>query len=229
MTANIRIASAAALCAAMLFAAPLQAQTEAATVPPPITQEGGYFHFDAAGHRFTVPLPDWLTAAERLSPDVMGLVESNHYADALQAFVEFFPMGQSFEDWQTTYAARITLEAGRSLEDYRRASIFGYSQACKPEATGVFHFGKETPDFFPALGFVCGAYRDDIPALKGQGEIMVSVFRKTEAGVAVVYQEWKGPAFDPSDPGTWPVTTAALQARADQLQADAELLIGAAD
>lgn len=29
---------------------------------------------------------------------------------------------------------------------------------------------------------------------------MVPVFRKTDAGVAVVYEEWKGPAFDPSDP-----------------------------
>lgn len=79
-----------------------------------------------------------------------------------------------------------------------RASIFGYSRACKPKATGIFYFGKETANFFPALGFVCGGYRDDIQPLKGQ--IMVPVFRKTDAGVAVVYEEWKGPAFDPSDP-----------------------------
>lgn len=224
MTAMTRTIG-AALCGTLLCAAPLAAQDRPGTPPAPITQEGSSLHFDAAGHRFTVPAPDWLTAAERLSPDVMGLIESNYYSDPMQAFVEFFPKGQSLEDWRTTYAARITLEPGRSLEDYRRASIFGYSQACKPEATGVFYFGEETPDFFPALGFVCGAYRDDIEALRGQGEIMVSVFRKTDAGVAVVYQEWKGPAFDPSDPATWPVTTAALQARADQLQADAKLLV----
>jgi hypothetical protein len=226
MTATIKTVG-AALCGMLFGAAPLALHAEASKEPAPITQDGPSFHFDAAGHRFTVPVPDWLTAAERLSPDIMGLVESNYYADPLQAFVEFFPKGQSLDDWRTTYAARITLEAGRSLEDYRRASIFGYSQACKPEATGVFYFGEETPDFFPALGFVCGAYRDDIKALKGQGEVMVSVFRKTDAGVAVVYQEWKGPAFDPSNPTTWPVATDALQARADQLQADAKLLLRA--
>lgn len=231
MTVTFRIAAGALLSAALIvapFAALAQAsKSQASKSQAPITQEGASFHFDAAGHRFSVPFPDWLTAAERLSPDVMGLVESNYYSDPLQAFVEFFPKGQSLDNWRTTYAARITLEAGRSLEDYRRASIFGYSQACKPEATGVFYFGEETADFFPALGFVCGAYRDDIEALKGQGEVMVSVFRKTDAGVAVVYQEWKGPAFDPSNPTTWPVTTDALQARADQLQADAKLLLRA--
>lgn len=226
MTVTIRIAAAALLSTALVVA-PLAALAEPSKSPAPITQEGGSFHFDAAGHRFSVPFPDWLTAAERLSPDVMGLIESNYYSGPLQAFVEFFPKGQSIDNWRTTYAARITLESGRSLEDYRRASIFGYSQACKPEVTGVFYFGEETADFFPALGFVCGAYRDDIEALKGQGEVMVSVFRKTDAGVAVVYQEWKGPAFDPSNPTTWPVTTEVLQARADQLQADAKLLLRA--
>ena len=53
---------------------------------------------------------------------------------------------------------------------------------------------------------------------------MVAVFRKTESGIAVVYQEWKGPAFDPSNPVTWPVTRENLQARADQLQTDVKLV-----
>lgn len=190
----------------------------------PVTQEGASFNFDAVGHRFSVPLPDWLTAQERLSPDVIGLVEHNVYADPSQAFVEFFPKGQSLERWSVTYAARITKDAERTLEDYRKATVFGYSKTCKPEAVGVFYFGEETPDFFPALGFVCGAYLDNIQKLRGLGEIMVSVFRKTDSGVAVVYQEWKGPAFDPSNPATWPVSPQSLQARADQLQADAKFV-----
>lgn len=194
----------------------------AASDEPTVTQEGASFNFDAAGHRFTVPLPDWLSAAERLNTDVIGLVELNTFADAKQAFVEFFPKGQTYDKWTTTYAARVTLDSERTLDDYRKATVFGYSKTCKPEATGVFYFGEETPDFFPALGFVCGAYLDDIKTLRGQGEIMVSVFRKTDAGVAVVYQEWKGPAFDPSNPETWPVTRENLQARADELQAKAE-------
>ncbi len=226
MDANktIRMAGSAALYAAVLLASPLAARAQDTGTPAPITQDGARFRFDVLDHRLTLPIPDWLTAAERLSPEIMGLVESNFFADPGQAFIEFFPKGQSLKDWRTTYAARITLQAGRSLEDYRQATIYGYSQPCKPELTGAFNFGAETADFFPALGFVCGAYRDDIKGLRGQGEVMVSVFLKTDKGVAVVYQEWRGSAFDPSDPATWPVSGEALEARAAELQAEAGLL-----
>ncbi len=189
-----------------------------------VAQEGAQINLDAAGHRFSVPLPDWLTAAERLNPDVMGLVEHNTYADPQQAFVEFFPKGESFDEWTTTYAARVTLDTQRSLADYRDASIAGYSKPCHPELTGSFMLGKEEGGVFPPLIFVCGAYLDSIAKLRGQGEVMLSVFRKTPKGVAVVYQEWRGNAFDPSNPETWPVSRAALEARATELQAQASLI-----
>ena len=86
-----------------------------------VQQEGAAFSFSAAGHRIVMPLPDWLSAAERLSADVLGKVEHNTYADAQQAFVEFFPAGQSIDNWTTTYAARVTNDATRSLADYRQA------------------------------------------------------------------------------------------------------------
>jgi hypothetical protein len=209
-----------AACASALVLATAALHAEETAI---VQQEGAAFSFSAAGHRIVMPLPDWLSAAERLSADVLGKVEHNTYADGQQAFVEFFPSGQSIDNWTTTYAARITNDSTRSLSDYRAATIVGYSKPCKPEATGVFQFGEETPDFFPALAFVCGAYLDTIATLKGQGEVMVSVFRKTGTGVAVVYQEWKGPAFDPSNPATWPVSRADLEARAKQLQDDTEL------
>ena len=212
-----------AIAAASFIAAPLQAQI-GTSQPAPITQDGSNWHFDAAGHRFTIPFPDWLSAAERLSPDVASLVEDNYYSDPTQSFVEFFPRGESLKDWTTTYAARVTLSPGRSLEDYRRATIFGYSRACQPDATGVFMFGEQTEDFFPALAFICGAYLDTIPELKGKGEVMVSVFRKTDAGIAVIYQEWRGPAFGTYQPETWPVTPDVLEARANELQAEAVLI-----
>ncbi|RYE85380.1 MAG: hypothetical protein EOP19_09540, partial [Hyphomicrobiales bacterium] len=198
------IASACRLVAGIVLAAALAAPVLADELT--VTQDGASIHLDALGHRFQVPLPDWLTAAERLSTDVVGLVERNTYADAGQAFVEFFPRGQSYDKWTTTYAARVTLDAKRSLADYRDASIMGYSKTCNPALAGSFTLGKEEGDFFPALIFVCGAYQDAIATLRGQGEVMLSVFRKTPTGVAVVYQEWRGAAFDPSSPDTWPVS-----------------------
>ncbi len=184
---------------------------------PTLGRDGVNLTFEALGHRFVLPTPDWLSPTERLSPDLLKLVESNTYADASQAFAEFFPLGESIDSWTKTYAVRLTLQPGRSLDDYRRATMFGYSQICKPEAIGFFNFGEETDDFFPALGMVCGAYKDN-GKLRGQGEVMVAVFRKTDTGIAMIYQEWKGRAFDPSDPKSWPVEAAVFQARAKELQ-----------
>jgi len=184
---------------------------------PTLGRDGVNLSFSALGHRFVLPTPDWLAPAQRLSPDLLPLLESNTYGDATQAFVEFFPKGQSVDDWTTTYAARLTLQPGRSLDDYRRATMYGYSQICKEEALGFFNFGEETDTFFPALGMACGAYKDN-GKLRGLGEVMVAVFRKTDTGIAMIYQEWKGRAFDPSDPTTWPVDTKAFQARAKELQ-----------
>jgi hypothetical protein len=219
-----KTASARLLLCGLLVAATLGPLAAAASDEPSVTQDGASFNLDAIGHRFQVPLPDWLTAAERLNADVIALVEHNTYADPKQAFVEFFPAGQTFDKWTTTYAARITLDAERSLADYRDASIMGYSKSCTPELAGSFTLGEEAGDFFPALVFVCGAYLDSIASLRGQGEVMLSVFRKTGKGVAVVYQEWKGTAFDPSNPETWPVSRESLEARAEELQRDAKLI-----
>lgn len=201
------------LALALGLAAPALAQDTA----PTIGRDGVNLTFSALGHRFILPTPDWLSPTERLAPDILPLVESNTYGDASQAFVEFFPKGQSIDNWTRTYAARLTLNPGRSLDDYRRATMFGYSQICKEDAIGFFNFGEETDTFFPALGMVCGAYKDN-GKLQGLGEVMVAVFRKTDNGVAMVYDEWKGPAFNPSDPKTWPVDAATYQARAKELQ-----------
>lgn len=201
----------------LLVLAALTATPALAQDQPTLGRDGVNLRFEALSHRFVLPTPDWLTPAERLSPDLLSLVESNTYGDATQAFVEFFPKGQSVEDWTTTYAARLTLQPGRSLDDYRRATMYGYSQICKEEALGFFNFGEETDSFFPALGMACGAYKDN-GKLRGLGEVMVAVFRKTDTGIAMIYQEWKGRAFDPSDPTTWPVDTKAFQARAKELQ-----------
>ena len=50
-------------------------------------RDGVNLVFEALGHRFTLPTPDWLAPAERLSPDLQTLVEHNTYADGAQACV----------------------------------------------------------------------------------------------------------------------------------------------
>jgi hypothetical protein len=192
---------------------------------PPLTEQGNALVLDAIGHSFALPLPDWLSLAERLSGEVRPLLEAHYVSDESQALLEIYPKGQSQAFWSTLYGARITLEASRPLTDYRSAVMFGYSQTCKPELTGFFQFGEDDGENLAPLGFVCGAYLDRLTGYAGQGEVMVMSFRKSESGVAIVYQEWRGAAFDPSKPETWPVDTDVVEARAAQLQAEAALTL----
>lgn len=208
--------------AGMALGAPAMAQV---TSEPPVTEEGNALILDAIGHKFSLPLPDWLSSAERLSGNVIPLVDATYRSDENQALLEIYPKGETEALWKTLYGARITLEAGRPLDDYRRAVMFGYSQTCKPELTGFFQFGEDEGDTLAPLGFVCGAYLDRLTGYAGEGEVMVMTFRKSEKGVAIVYQEWRGDAFDPSKPETWPVDTDIVEARAKQLQADAVLAL----
>lgn len=204
----------------LVLAAPALAQIRS---EPPLTQQGDTLVLEALDHRFSLPLPDWLEPAERLSGDARALVEAVYIADENQALLEIFPKGENQALWTTLYGARITREASRPLTDYRNAVMSGYARSCKPELTGFFQFGEDQGETLAPLGFVCGAYLDHLTGHAGKGEVMIMSFRRTERGVAIVYQEWKGAAFDPSDPRTWPVDTEVVEARAAELQADAVL------
>ena len=137
-------------------------------------QDGKALLLGAVEHDLTLPLPDWLSPAERLSGNVIDQVVASYRADASQALLEIYPKGESEADWRTLYGARITLQADRPLDDYRSA---------------------------------------------------VMSFHKTAKGSAIVYQEWRGRAFDPSDPKTWPVEANVLQTRAEQLKSGAALAL----
>ena len=189
----------------------------------PIAEEGNGLVLTTVGHQFRLPLPDWLTAAERLSGNVQPLIETSFRSDPTQALLEIYPKGETPEQWTTLYGARITLEASRPLTDYRSAVMYGYSQTCNPKLSGFFQFGEDDGETLAALGYVCGAYLDRLEGYAGQGEVMVMAFSKTDKGVAIVYQEWRGPLFDPSDPSTWPVSPDVLTTRAEQLQTQATL------
>lgn len=210
-----------ALIASLSLIAPAFAQSAG---PAPIARDGEKLVLDALSHRLSIPLPDWLTDEDRQVEDIAATVEANFATDERQALLEIMPKGQSRADeWDTLYAARITLEP-RPLTDYRRATMVGYAQLCQPELTGFFQLDEDQGDALAPLGFVCGAFLNRLSNYAGRGEVAVMAFKRTQQGVAVVYQEWRGRAFDPSNPETWPVPTDAVEARARELQAEAELL-----
>ncbi len=193
--------------------------------PMPVVQDGVTLHLDALGHRLAMPLPSWLSDAERLSADVLDLVVTSYSGDATQALFEMVKAGETTRDWSEIYAARLTLEPARALSDYRQAAMVGYARTCRPELTGFFQLGEGRPDDLPPLGFVCGAFLSGIPGYAGQGEIAIIAFKKTATAVAVVTHEWRGRAFDPTNPSTWPVAAAIVEARAAELHNMATLAV----
>jgi len=200
-----------------LAASPALAQIRSAA---PLSEEGGKLVLDALDHRLALPLPDWIEP----NGSIIERVETSFLAEEDQALLEIFPKGESQALWTTLYGARISRdEKERTLADYRAALVMLHANSCKPELTGFFQLGPDEGDNIAPLGFVCGAYHDHYTTYAGLGEVMVASFRRSDSGVAIIYQEWRGKAFDPRDPASWPVATDVVEARAAQLQAEVAL------
>ncbi len=188
---------------------------------PPLVEDSGKLVLDTMGHHLALPRPDWLTGDEA----ALGRVETSFLAEEGQALLEIYPKGESEALWTTLYGARISRDENeRTLADYRAALMMLHANSCNPALTGFFQLGPDNGDNDLApLGFVCGAYADQYVTYAGLGEVMVASFRRSDTGVAIIYQEWRGKSFNPSDPKSWPVATEVVQARAKQLQAEVAL------
>jgi len=171
--------------------------------------------FEALGLSLELPFPVWLDDDAIAAGNVRDQVEARFFTDDRQALVEIIPLGEEFSAWSTLYAARITLEPERPLADYRRSIMFGYAQTCNTNSAGFFQLGEDVSETELApLGFVCGEFLDRIEGFAGQGEVAIMAFQRSEAGISMVYQEWRGPRFEPPQPASWPVETAIVEGRA---------------
>lgn len=207
-----------------LLSAPAGHAAAQTVQPAPLSLENGGLALQTLGHSFHIPLPDWLVV-EPGAPEsaVFEQFEALFAADARQALLQLLPRGEVPSDSPVLYAARITLEPERQLSDYRNTVMFGYAQTCQASLTGFFQLGPDAGETLAPFGFVCGGFFDRMEGLLGRGQVMVMSFKRTERGIATVYQEWRGRAFDPGNPATWPVPAAEIEARAHALQDQAHL------
>lgn len=209
----------AALLAALL-AVPAFAQSASAV---PLRAEGASMVLTTEGHRIAMPLPDWLDANGIAGGDVTPLVDATFAESPGQATLDIIAKGDTAANWKVRYGARMLVGAGGSIEDFRQLLMSRYAKNCQPRTVGFFQLGPDTADALAPLGFVCGAFFDGLIGLGGQGEVAVIQLVRTQDGFAAVFQDWRGAAFDPSDPKSWPVATSVVQARAFQLQGAARL------
>lgn len=201
---------------AMALVTPVLAQGTAPALP--VTEDAGRLVLEAQRHRLTLPKPDWISD----SAEGWAELVSPRFADIdNQAHLEIYPRGEGEAFWNTIYGARITSLARPVVTDFRALVVDVYARTCRPEATAFFQLEPDDGENIPPLGFVCGAYRDSRDADKG--EVTVIAFYKSETGIAMLYQGWRGDAFDIGDTATWPVTPGVVEEHVSRFSADVSL------
>ncbi|MVT00863.1 hypothetical protein [Devosia marina] len=203
----------------MMLAAPASAQSAL-----PFTQDAGRLVLDALGQRLTMPLPDWVAADADLAA-ISERVSTRFLEDGGQAQLTIYKRGEGEAFWSTLYGARISTETNMDLAEFRSRVVNVYAQSCDPDAVALFQLEPDAEDALPPLGYVCGAYLDAFTDFAGQGEVMVMGFYKSEAGLGLVFQEWRGEAFDASAPASWPVPAETVEARMAQFTSEVSLTL----
>lgn len=191
----------------------------------PIREADNHLVLSGAGHQFNLPMPDWIDPSWRQSQGLSALLDVTYTDQDRELAVGLYPKGEGEGFWTKRYGARIVANETIALADYRDAAIATFAATCKADRTGFFQLEPDSDDRLPPLGFVCGEFVDALPGYKGKGEVMVMGFHKSASGLAVVYQEWQGKAFDPSTPGTWPVDVRTVEDRVMAFKSDASLAL----
>ena len=200
----------------MLAATQTQAQTGARL---PFSSEGDRLVLETLGQRLSFPRPDWVDADAALAEGI----STRFVGDGDQSRLEIYKRGEGEAFWSTIYGARVSAPTDMALADFRALVVNVYAQACDPDTVALFQLEPDTDDVIPPLGYVCGSFLDSFTELSGQGEVMVMGFYRTESGLGMVYQEWRGDAFDAANPQSWPISANTVEERMAQFGTEVSL------
>lgn len=206
----------AALLFALVFLAPPALAQDTSTETPeaepaPLTETDAGLMLEALGHRLSFPEPDWLDAG---TEDALGSVEQSYSATEDSATLTLLPEGQDLSNWTVLYKVRLSREDNPDLQSHRAVLVEALAASCVRDKTGFFQLGQDDGETLPPLGFICGEFVPGADRPAGQGEVMVTVFKRTDEGLAILTEEWRGARFDPSSTVTWPVSSATVEERA---------------
>ena len=190
---------------------------------PPLVDDAGGLALESHGYRLWLPAPDWLDASAQQSGAIRPQVNAVFRDAEREAVLEIYPGQETEALWNTLYGARLTIGTDLTLKSIRSTVMAGFAGDCRRELTGFFQLSADDGDNLGTLGMVCGAYDPRLSTIAGLGEITVMSFHRDGNVVALVFQQWRGKAFTPSDPATWPVPTKTVETRARQLQAEPRL------
>lgn len=194
------------------LATPALAQADAASS---LRADNGHLAFAALGHTLTLPLPSWVPE------DAVGTLEETSSVRLTdlggQLHLELYPRGEGEAFWSVHYGVHLVSRDNPMLAQFRSTIIDIYASTCRPDSVALFQLEPDNGDQLPPLGIVCGAYLD-LPGYAGKGEVMIASFAKTEAGMAMAYQEWRSDAFDATDSTSWPIPAELIEGRFEQFK-----------
>ena len=203
--------------ASLLVAVPAMAQIRSEA---PLTIKDKALELTTLGQRLTLPAPDWV-ADDLVGDAVLGGFEAVFRSGDDQADLELYRNGAVYALAKTLYGAHVVSDPDAKPADYRAVVVDGFSRACMPGLSAFVQLGEDPDDVLAPLLLICGAQRAD----RGTGEIMTISLQTSEAGIAIVYQQWRGAAFDPASAGNWPAAPETIEARARLLQAETMLTL----
>lgn len=201
----------------LLGAAPAVAQIRS---EPPLAVADKTLQLTALGQRLLLPAPDWV--ADDLAGDaVLAGFEAVFRSGDDQADLELYQNGAVYALARARYGAHLVNDPDADPADYRAVVVDGFSRACMPGLSAFVQLGDDPDNVLAPLLLICGAQRAD----NDTGEIMTISLQTSEAGIAIVYQQWRGAAFDPASAGNWPAAPETIEARARLLQAETMLTL----
>ena len=203
--------------ASLLLAVPATAQIRSEA---PLTIKDKALELTTLGQRLTLPAPDWV-ADDLVGDAVLGGFEAVFRSGEDQADLELYRNGAVYALAKTLYGAHVVSDPDAKPADYRAVVVDGFSRACMPGFSAFVQLGEDPEDVLAPLLLICGAQRAD----RGTGEIMTISLQTSEAGMAIVYQQWRGAAFDPASAANWPAPPETIEARARLLQAETMLTL----
>ena len=200
----------------LLAASPAMAQIRS---EPPLTIEDNALELTTLGQRLTLPAPDW--AGDLVGHAILTGFEAVFRSGDDQADLELYRNGAVYALAKTLYGAHVVSDPEADPANYRAVVVDGFGRACMPGLSSFVQLGEEPDDALAPLLLICGAQRSD----NRTGEVMAISLQKSEAGMAIVYQQWRGAAFDPASAANWPAPPETIEARALLLKAETMLTL----
>ncbi|MEM7424923.1 MAG: hypothetical protein AAF441_02440 [Pseudomonadota bacterium] len=182
----------------------LTAHAQAQNTAQPAEPGGSQIRMFDAWAQF--PYPSWHKTENALAE---SKVSRQQHADTF--VVAMVPKKESFRDWTNQYTLFGTWRENLTLRKFMNSSVSALLTACGRDN---FKLRKIQRNQNSALVAVYCMNSPNGPAAYGYGdgvgEVTLMWMGQFQNSFVKIYEQWRGPKFNPADTSSWPVSKAVL-------------------